>query len=202
IEPAVREALTACQRAAKRMKSLIEQLLLLARADAGKLIGERQLFDFSGMVEECLELLAPLAREKQLRVSTAITAVDFQGDPRLLGQVAINLITNAIAYNRIGGDLVVSLATSAEHLVLRVADTGLGISSEAQAQLFERFYRIDSARSRESGGAGLGLAIAQSIVRAHGGEITVHSEIGRGSTFSVVLPLNEQLPSGKSQPDC
>lgn len=185
---ATRETLEACLRAARRMKSLIEQLLLLARADAGKLAPDRVTFDLGAVVEECVDLLAPLAKEKQVALQTALKPLELQGDPALLSQVVINLVTNAIQHNRQGGSVRITLMHSHDQLFLAVTDTGPGIEAAALPHIFERFYRADAARSRQSGGAGLGLAISQSIVRAHGGELTVASVEGEGTTFTVVLP--------------
>jgi heavy metal sensor kinase len=191
-DPATREALEASYRAARRMKSLIEQLLLLARADAGKLLPERQNFDFGATVEECVELLSPLARKKNVEIIPRIAGVDISGDPSLLAQVAINLVNNAIAHNRPGGSVTVTVSNDDKNLIFIVADTGPGISAAAQAKLFERFYRADTARSRETGGAGLGLAITQSIVHAHGGSIACTSREGEGSEFIVRLPRGDE----------
>ncbi len=183
-----REALLASQRAARRMKSLAEQLLLLARADAGKLLPDRTAFDFGEVVQECLDLLQPLAREKQVEFASAIKPVEYDGDPALMSQVVINLVSNAILHNQSGGQVRVTLTSDHQGLQLQVADTGPGIASHELPRLFERFYRADAARSRASGGAGLGLAIVQSIVRAHGGEIRCTSVEGEGSEFTVRLP--------------
>jgi two-component system OmpR family sensor kinase len=189
-DPASRDAMNACLRAARRMKSLIEQLLLLARADAGKLTTQHVRLDFGEAVEECIDLLRPMARDKQVVLQATVKPVDVIGDPSLLAQVAINLITNAIQHNEPGGTVNVTVSSDKHSVRLVVADTGLGISEAAQARLFERFYRADAARSRATGGAGLGLAITQSIVRAHGGEITCTSREGQGSEFVVTLPLD------------
>lgn len=182
------EAIAACQRAAKRMKSLVDGLLLLARADAGRLDPEFRWFDLSATVEECVDLLQPLARDKAIHVTTAIDQADLVGDPRLLGQVVINLMTNAIQYTPQGGQVSVSLHTQNGNAKLAVADTGVGLAEKHREHLFERFYRADEARSRDSGGLGLGLAIARSLVTAHGGEITFTSQVGLGTEFVVRLP--------------
>lgn len=186
-----REALAACLRAAKRMKGLVEQLLLLARADAGKLAPDSQPVDLCAIVDECVSLLAPLAKEKQVQIGANLQQVETLGDPALLGQVVMNLVSNAIQYHRPGGRVDVCIRRAGENVVLEVSDNGPGIKTDAQAHLFERFYRADAARSREQGGSGLGLAISQSIVRAHGGEIGFTSEVELGTTFWVKLPAAE-----------
>ncbi|MCA9267123.1 MAG: hypothetical protein KDA41_01565, partial [Planctomycetales bacterium] len=183
-----RKSLEACQRAARRMRSLTEQLLLLAKADAGKLLAERQAFDFSGAIEESLELLAPLAEERQVVVHEQLEPVEIFGDPALLAQVAVNLISNAIVHNRPGGTATVALSREGAGAVLRVSDTGPGLPDDALTRVFERFYRADESRSRDDGGAGLGLAITRAIVELHGGHIQVASETDLGTEFVVRLP--------------
>lgn len=191
IDDATREALEASLRAARRMKSLIEQLLLLARADAGKLEPERQALDLSAVVEECVDLLTPLAKQKQVALHTDLPPGEVLGDPRLLSQAVINLITNAIQHNRTGGSVTITMKRQEGQWLLVIADTGPGIEPAAQPHIFERFYRADAARSRATGGAGLGLAISQSIVRAHGGELTFTSVLDRGTDFMMRLPATD-----------
>lgn len=184
-----RETLEACQRAARRMKSLVEALLLLARADAGNLSIARQSCDMAGIVEECAEMLRPLAVQKNAELTLELEACEVEGDPALLGQLVMNLLTNAIHYNRPGGRVLASVRAESGRAVLVVEDAGEGIPPGEQAHLFERFYRIDKARSREEGGNGLGLSIVKSIVDLHRGEIAFESQPGQGARFTVRLPL-------------
>ena len=111
-----------------------------------------------------------------------------EGDPALLAVLVANLLTNAVRYNRAGGRVEVSLAAQGGAAEIRVRDTGVGIPAAALSHVFDRFYRVDPARSRASGGSGLGLAITRWIVEAHGGTIDVESVKGEGSTFTVRLP--------------
>ena len=111
-----------------------------------------------------------------------------QGDKVRLGRVLLNLVDNAIKYTPKGGRVILSLAKKGDDAHISIKDTGIGISKEDQEKIFERFYRVDKSRSREVGGTGLGLAICKRIVEAHGGRISVESEIGKGSTFTVILP--------------
>jgi heavy metal sensor kinase len=184
--PEHHEAFEACQRAAWRMKKLIGALLSLARLDEGRGVAERENVDLPGLVSEGIELLRPLAAERQVTFSTTLVPVKVWGDPGQLGQVVTNLLTNAIQYNRPGGEVRVRLERNEHGVELEVEDTGAGIPSEDLPRIFERFYRAD--KSRSSVGLGLGLAISNAIVVAHGGEICVVSEPGRGSTFTVRLP--------------
>jgi two-component system phosphate regulon sensor histidine kinase PhoR len=121
-------------------------------------------------------------------------AAEVAGDPVALRRVFMNLVENAVKYNREGGRVTLSLERHDGHVRVRVADTGIGIPAEHLPRLFRRFYRIDKARSRESGGAGLGLAICKSFIEAHEGTIQVSSEPGRGTTFTVELPMDSNVP--------
>ena len=183
-----REALTTCGRAAGRMKSLVDDLLTLARADAGRLALKATRVDLGAIAEECAGLLETLAARRGIRVEVATAPAELSADPDRLAQVATNLIANAILHNRPGGRVKVSTASEESEVVLTVADTGVGISEVDLPLLFDRFYRVNSARSREHGGSGLGLAICRSIVEAHGGRIAVESRLGAGTTVTVRLP--------------
>jgi heavy metal sensor kinase len=183
-----REALETSLRAARRMRNLVEGLLTLARADAGNLAPQRQPIDLGALVEETAALLGPLAARREVAVRVDARDVQVRGDQGQIGQVVTNLLSNAIHYNRAGGEVEARVSAEQGGAVLRVADTGCGIPEEDRGHIFERFYRVDKARSREMGGCGLGLAICKSIVEAHGGTIGFTSEVGRGSTFVVTLP--------------
>lgn len=193
LNPATRESLDASLRAARRMRALVDHLLVLARADAGMLELDRQAFDLEGTVEECVELLRPLASKRAVELRVTGRPAEVCGDPRLIAQVVINLVTNAIQYNREGGRVDVSVTERARDVEIVVADTGVGIPESAREHLFERFYRVDKTRSRESGGTGLGLSITKSIVAAHGGSIEVDSELELGTTIRVRFPRAGEL---------
>jgi heavy metal sensor kinase len=183
-----REALEACLRAAGRMTGLVNGLLTLARADAGRLDLQRQPVDLRRVVEENVALFRPLAEKKGVSLVADLAPAVVTGDAGGLGQVVTNLLSNAAQYNRPGGEVCLRLGVSDGAAVLSVADTGCGIPAEDRPHIFERFYRVDKARSRAQGGSGLGLAICKSIVEAHGGTIDFETEPGRGSTFWVRLP--------------
>ncbi len=186
--PAYREALEACGRAAHRMKSLVEDLLTLARADSGKLELRREPCDLAAIAGSAVALLEPLARDRGIRIELRARPAPLAGDPERLGQVLSNLIGNAIHYNRDGGDVRVTVSRDEAAAIVEVEDTGFGIPEGDLARIFDRFYRVDAARSRARGGSGLGLAICRSIVEAHGGTIGVASTIGRGSRFTLMIP--------------
>jgi heavy metal sensor kinase len=184
-----REALGACQRAARRMKTLTESLLELARLDAGQEPMKQERFDLSRVVRECVEFVRPLAAERGIQFHCEVPPLDCVGDAERIGQVVTNLLTNAIHFNRDRGEVRLSTHAEAGAVLVAVADTGQGIPAEDIPHLFERFYRVDKSRSRIQGCNGLGLAICKAIVDAHGGSIEVSSQLGVGSIFTVKLPL-------------
>jgi heavy metal sensor kinase len=182
-----RETVEACQRAAQRMRRLIESLLALARLDAGQEVLKRLRFDFLKTVSECAELVKPIAEERGVKIFTRLESVGITGDSERLAQVVTNLLTNAVHYNQPDGEVCVKLESQNGMALLTVSDTGQGIAAEDWPRVFERFYRAD--KSRSTGGNGLGLAISKAVVEAHGGTIEVRSEENVGTTFTVRLPL-------------
>jgi heavy metal sensor kinase len=183
-----RETIESCQRAAQRMRRLIEALLELARLDAGQEQFKRMRFDLGRTAEDCVQLLRPLADERHVKISCELGKLECTGDPDRLGQVITNLLSNAIHYNRENGEVRLSAHSRNGSAILSVSDTGEGISAEDLPHVFERFYRAD--KSRTAGRTGLGLAISKSIVESHGGTLEVASEKGKGSTFIVSLPAH------------
>jgi heavy metal sensor kinase len=173
----------------ERLTHLTEQLLAMAREDAGA--GGRALepVDLSALVHDVVEDMRPLAEARGLLLhSEPDGPLPLPGDGPRLRQVFINLLDNAIKYTPTGGTVRVQLARGDGAAVVTVRDTGIGISPEHLPRVFDRFYRVDKARSREQGGTGLGLSIARSIVASHGGSIKVDSAPGQGTTFTVTLP--------------
>lgn len=170
------------------MKTLVEDLLTLARADAGKLEIEHKRVDLEALVRDTIALLQPLALEREVVITFEASSAPCLGDPRRLSQVIANLLSNAIHYNKHGGKVIITTSMEDEQAMVAISDTGCGIPQDALPHLFDRFYRADEARSRQTGGSGLGLSICKSIIDAHGGSISVKSEIEVGSTFRVLLP--------------
>lgn len=185
-----RAAFEACQRAAQRMRRLIESLLELARFDAGREPLQQQKFDLADVAADSIELLEPLAEKRNITLHSQLVNVPCSGDPDRLGQVITNLLSNAIHYNRDGGEVRVVTESNGKNVSVSIIDNGPGIPPEHLPHIFERFYRVDKARTSTAGRTGLGLAICQAIVEAHGGKITVQSEAGKGALFCVQLPLN------------
>jgi heavy metal sensor kinase len=183
-----REPLESCQRAAQRMRRLIESLLELARLDAGEEPMKRERVDLSAIAMDCAELVRPLAAERNITIQTNLQTADCVGDGDRLAQVVTNLLMNAIHYNKERGEVRISTQQQNGFAILTVADTGPGIPPDELSHVFERFWRADKARSRSDGRTGLGLAIAKSIVDTHGGSIETASEVTKGTTFTVRLP--------------
>ena len=176
---------------ATRLARLTDDLLKLARIEAGKLEVQFLPLDLEGLVESCGQTALFKAGRKQISVDINLPAdiPAVLGDSSLLHDVLQNLLDNAIQYTPPGGRITISAATTGREATVTVADTGIGIPLADQERIFERFYRVDAARSREAGGTGLGLSIAKHIVEAHSGRLWVESAIGRGSQFHFSIPL-------------
>lgn len=169
-----------------RMSRLVADLLLLGQADDGQAL-ERTPVDIAEVVSRVVERARLLFPNHQIDVRSLETAL-VTGDADRLHQAILNLVENAARYTPAGGRIAVTLAAERGAIRIDVSDTGVGIAPEHQARVFERFYRVDSARSRRSGGSGLGLAIVKYVVEAHSGTVTVASQPGRGTRFTIRLP--------------
>jgi len=183
-----REAFEASQRAAQRMRRLIESLLELARLDDGQESPRREACDLAVIAADCIGLIRPMAAQRGIQIHTDFAAVICQGDGDRLAQVVANLLANAIDYNHDGGEIHISTRSGNGTVTLAVTNTGPGIPAEDLPQIFNRFHRADKARGGANGHSGLGLAIAKAIVQAHGGSIHAISEAGKGAAFTVTLP--------------
>lgn len=175
----------------RRLARLTEDLLMLSKMDADRLDFETRRIPVGPFIESCMETAQPRARDKDLRLSVnqPTKIPDIAGDRRRLTEVLQNLLDNAIQYTPAGGQIMVSAEVSGSEVVFTVLDTGIGIPQAEQPRIFERFYRVDVARSREVGGTGLGLAISKHLVEGHGGRIWVESEIGQGAQFHFSVPI-------------
>jgi two-component system, OmpR family, phosphate regulon sensor histidine kinase PhoR len=175
-------------REAERLDVLTRDLLDLSRVERGTLDVEP--VDLVGLVKEVVGGYADRAEERRIKLSTELRpGVALRGDRAQLGLLLSNLIDNALRYTPGKGAVCVRLDAAESRAVLQVNDTGQGIPAGELSRVFERFYRVDKARARQTGGTGLGLAIVRHVAEAHGGTVGVESELGRGSTFTVTLPV-------------
>jgi len=175
-------------RETERLDALAGDLLDLSRVERGALDVEP--VDLVGLVKEVVGGYADRAEERRIRLDAELQpAVAMRGDRAQLGLLLSNLIDNALRYTPAKGTVRVRLDAAEGRAVLQVADNGEGIPTSELPRIFERFYRVDKARTRQTGGTGLGLAIVRHVAEAHGGAVRVGSELGRGSTFTVTLPL-------------
>ncbi|MHC4605909.1 MAG: sensor histidine kinase [Planctomycetota bacterium] len=167
----------------------MDGLLTLARADAGEVRIASETVDLGEVVMETADMLRPVAEKAGVTLEAEANETKLEGDRNRLGEMVSGLVTNAIRYNSTGGRVDVSLRRDGNEAVLEVKDTGKGIPEKHLPHIFERFYRVDPARTREAGGSGLGLSIVKWIVDEHGGTVSVESREGRGSAFTVRLPV-------------
>jgi two-component system phosphate regulon sensor histidine kinase PhoR len=175
---------------ANRLASLIDDLLDLSRLESGRMEMDFEPLEILPIARRCFNVLRRSADDKSIAIKIDVPSglAKVRGNEKLLAQVFLNLLDNAIKYTAPGG--VITIHASPEDGAVRVdiSDTGMGISEKDLPRIFERFYRVDKARSRESGGTGLGLSIVKHIIQAHDGQIRVQSKPGIGSTFSFSIP--------------
>ena len=174
-----------------RLTGIITDLLTLTQMDSRRMELHPSVVNLSELTEETLRLLTPAAEQRgQTLTGHIVPGCNLVADRSKLGQIIYNLTENGLKYTPDGGEVTVSLSTEGRTAILTVKDNGVGIPKEDQAHIFERFYRVDKARSRETGGTGLGLSIVRQLVALHKGAITVDSTPGKGSTFTVKLPMD------------
>jgi heavy metal sensor kinase len=191
-EAELRAALESNLEEIDRMERIVDDLLSLARSDAAKLHLDITRFSLTDLLQDVWMSGKVLAEQfgHTINLDYAVTSEIFiQGDQLKLHRVLINILNNATNYTSAEGHIDIRLQVHDGRALIEIADTGLGISPDDLPHIFERFYRIDSARNRDQGGTGLGLAIVKAIVLAHNGTISVDSTVGKGTTFSVSLPL-------------
>jgi heavy metal sensor kinase len=185
-----RESLGSMLEEVDRLAEIVESLLALSKLDAGDASAERVKFDLGELVTTTAGQMSLLAEDKRITVvCEAAPEVMVEGDRSRMKQVVVNLLDNAIKYTPNGGRVLLRIAREAGHAILEVADNGVGIPAEALPHMFKRFFRVDDSRSREQGGAGLGLSIVKSICAAQGAQVEVTSVPGTGSCFRVRQPL-------------
>jgi len=174
-----------------RLLDMINTMLMISKAEAGVETLYRERVDLSGLVRDACALFEPMAEDKGLTLTcNTADSQEVLGDNRMLQRMLSNLLDNAIKYTGSGGKVNVDLSVGeGDAVTVTVTDTGVGIAPGELTRVFERFYRCDQSRSQS--GMGLGLSLARAIARSHGGEITVTSQLGQGSTFTVTLPRRQ-----------
>lgn len=185
------ETLRTLERQNGRLSKLVQDLLLLSRMDLQAISAIRQPCNLNDLVNDLVEEFVALAIASKVSLSAVPQThpIFVLGNEQQLYRLVTNLIVNAIQSTPAGGNVVIRLRQNDHYALIHVEDSGIGISSDDQSRIFDRFYRVSSDRSRQTGGAGLGLAIAQAIAQAHQGRIEVKSQLNAGSTFTVQLPL-------------
>ena len=179
---------------AKRLLALIDDILHLGRIEARENAEKKwESVNLTELIQDVVAFLEPVLKDKKVAARCTLEDVVLDADPGLMREMLINLVDNAVKYNLPGGHVYVDLARREDDAVLTVRDTGIGIPEEDQERVFERFYRVDTSRTRSGkiSGTGLGLAIVKHIVDLHKGTISLHSVEGRGTEFTVTLPLKQ-----------
>jgi two-component system phosphate regulon sensor histidine kinase PhoR len=175
----------------ERLRALTKDLLSLSDIEALDNKMPKETININHRIKSCLEMLAPIAKNKNIKLETIIdeNLPNILGKPNWFDQILINLIDNAIKYTPKNGKVKVSIKKDQEKISIIISDTGIGIPNNDLNRIFERFYRVDKARSRKEGGTGLGLAIVKHIVIAFNGKISVKSKLNIGTTFTVYIPF-------------
>ena len=187
-------------RESKRLGSLVKEIIQLSRLQSAEVASSAKLVELHEVISEAVELNKHSAEAKNIKIGVdAPTGVFVFGDHSMLVTAVRNLIENAIAYSDGNSQVGIGLAVSQNIAEIAVTDSGLGISAEDQKRIFERFYRVDPSRSRQTGGTGLGLSIVKHVAHNHRGEISVFSKVGVGSTFTLRIPVAGAAAIGKSK---
>lgn len=187
----VTKKLDILNRALERMSHLVQDLILLSDLETKQLPAKSESIRLDRLVQDLIEEMQDLFQQKPVSlVSGVLQPATVAGDPDGLQRMVGNLLSNALRYTEAGGTVTVSVQPKARQVWLTVSDTGIGIPPDSLKKIFERFYRVDKSRSRRLGGAGLGLAIVKAIIDAHKGTINVESTVGKGTEFTVLLPLS------------
>lgn len=187
-----RQTVEICYATSQRMRRLTESLLALARLDDGRSLAQAEQCDMAELAAECIGNIRALAGERHIMISSNLASAPFVGDAEAITQVITNLLSNGFFYNRDHGTITLETKEQPGVAMLSVSDTGLGIAPEHLPHIFDRFYRVDAARSTSEGRTGLGLAISKAIVTAHRGTISVESKPGAGSTFVLRIPTSKR----------
>ena len=174
---------------ASRLVTLVDDIIGLSQLDENAEFPKEEV-DLLALAEEEVGALAATAKDKDIEISVGGEEITVTGVRRLLHEIVYNLCDNAIRYNKVDGSVKVILKNEKDCVKLQVKDTGIGIPQKSTDRVFERFYRVDKSRSKQTGGTGLGLAIVKHIVAKHNAKITLSSELGKGTTITVIFPKN------------
>jgi signal transduction histidine kinase len=192
------ETQKALERQIKRLVTLTQDLLLLSRVESGLQEAKLQEICLNDLVADVEEELMPVAMNAQVLLSSNIPIESYlyiQGNEGQIYRMLLNLVSNAIKYTPESGDVIINLTTNDHQGLITIKDTGIGIPTSDIPHIFNRFYRVNADRSRNTGGSGLGLAISLAIVQTHKGKLEVQSDVNNGSTFTVILPLFSKVNS-------
>lgn len=186
------------QREANRLAHIVQEIIELSRLQAATFSSDQNIVSLDEVISDSIDRTRILAEAKQMRVVSDLDERIFTaGNYDQLTTAVTNLIENAINYSDPSGQIGIALRKQDQFAEIVVTDSGVGIALEDQARIFERFYRVDPSRSRETGGTGLGLAIVKHIALNHGGEISVFSKPGLGSTFTLLLPIDQKAQNAQ-----
>ncbi|MBD0334777.1 MAG: two-component sensor histidine kinase [Cyanobacteria bacterium Co-bin13] len=191
-ESEARDVLQVISRQSQRLTALVNDLLILSRLNQHSDSLQTTLVSLPDLVSDIEEELSSLALSKKIQLATLPPdpqKLTVRGNEEQLYRLVLNVVSNALKYTPEGGKVILQLLSRDRYALIQVKDTGIGIAPQDQGKIFDRFYRVNSDRSRHTGGSGLGLAIAQAITHAHGGNILIRSELGKGSCFTIQLPL-------------
>ncbi len=179
------------QKESQRLANIVQELIQLSRVQGANLADSIDLVDLGQVIADAVDRNQVLASQNKIRLASEIDqAVKLRGDYEMLVTAVKNLIENAIVYSEPGGQVGVGIKVNNEIAEISVTDSGIGIPESEQERIFERFYRVDPSRSRQTGGTGLGLAIVKHAASQHKGEVKIFSKVGVGSTFTLRLPIN------------
>jgi two-component system sensor histidine kinase SenX3 len=190
---AISKFVVSLQKESQRLANIVQELIQLSRVQGANLSETEAEIDLNTVIADAVDRNQVLANQKQIRLaSTANQSAKLQGDYEMLVTAVRNLIENAIVYSEPGGQVGVGIKVSDQIAEISVTDSGIGIPESEQERIFERFYRVDPSRSRETGGTGLGLSIVKHATSLHKGEVKIFSKPGVGSTFTLRLPINSE----------
>lgn len=173
---------------AARLLEMINSIIFLSRIEEMPAEAMQEAVPLGGLIQSVVEFMDPFCKDKQVTLHCQLTEDKVRGSSSMLREMAMNLIDNGVKYNRPGGHVYVTMKKEEDQVILTVKDTGIGIPEDIQERVFERFYRVDGSRSKQSGGSGLGLSIVKHIVEQHKGTITLTSRLNEGTTFVIRLP--------------